>query len=169
MSFDDEALRRERRRHILEFVGPLYVPGGRRFTNWKVAGFSRGGADDAVTTDSVQVAAQNFRLRRHLEVETSIDDRRCREHRFVGRLLQTSVPPDVRLPFSATVTERPLAVAAGRDQVATFRLLECGLAWIAFGPIGDRWVAAHGRGISAENLMLRVVPDIAALPESRWM
>ena len=145
--------------------GPIFVPGGRRYSNWKIVGM--GGSRGGSAATSVTVSARNLR-QDGLDVETSIEIPHMPDSWRVGEILSDAVPVEVHLPFSVTVSERILSVRCGAKQTLKLRALITDITWIAFGPVQDRWIEIQGRGVQPELAEIRGVADLSSVPDDRW-
>ena len=144
---------------------PIFVPKGRRFANWKIRGFSRGGTPLVV----YRVASTYWRPRRELEVETHLDETMTlRDDISAGTLLSETVPNGVGFPYTATVSQRELTVRVDAAGEVELRVLEANGAWRARGQLGGRWIGVRGWGVAPDDISLATVDDLEALPEKRW-
>jgi hypothetical protein len=84
----------------------------------------------------------------------------------MSNILQASLPPDVSLPFTVTVTERHVKPAEGR--LISFHVLEPAGAWRATAKVEARRLTAAGHGGLPDDLAFASVTEIEAVSLARF-
>lgn len=144
---------------------PVFVPRGRQFANWKIAGMGRGGSP--LVVNRVTVSSFYWRARRGLDVETCLEEGFERDEISASMLLSETVPREVEFPYTATVLQRDVRIRVDAADVG-LRLLEANGVWRARGQVRDRWIGLRGWGVAPEGISLATINDLAALPTTRW-
>lgn len=127
-----------------------------------------GGAGRSQAASHVDVTVHNLRERWGLNVATYVDPTQLREAWLAAQVLADEVVEPVQFPLTVTVSSRPIEISMGRSQTVTLQVLEGSQAWIAFGPVLNRFVILRGHGVAVGDVVLRQVSDLSAIPEHRW-
>jgi hypothetical protein len=164
VTFDRSEWRREFRSKTIAMGPPLFVPGSDRFSAWAFKGSgSRGGRDAPLSNVLAAVTASAT-----VEVETYVDPSDVSSRALVGVLFGASVPEDVHLPFTITVSEHALDVRMTTG-IATLRALECGGSfWIAHGQWRDRGLVVRAWGLPPQELQIAEIDEVDELAPDRW-
>lgn len=142
---------------VPQMGGPFYVPRGPGLASFRVGAAGSGSSSEIVAIvinpDTTSMA-----------VSTHLDGGEISEHGMVRQLLAFSGRTVISFPYTASVTAREAVIPLGPSGTVTLRLLESEWMWMAYGPVGDRWVVVTSLGVSLDGLRLDEVADASSIP-----
>jgi hypothetical protein len=121
--------------------------------------------DDAAMAIQASVNTRASRL----DVTTSIHQPFPLDRFAIATVLSESVPVEVALPYTVTVSERSVPIPVARYVDVDIRVFESATMWIGIGQVDDRWIELQsGSSLRPDEVTLHRIDDLAALPATRW-
>lgn len=136
-------------REAVEAIGPpIYAPGGPFKSEWTLNGW---GQTLSGVTD-LQAEYRSDGGFTTVRVQTFLTERRRRPVVYLARLLSFALRRQAEFPLAIEAIEHPIEVRLRRVRVP----LQCialseSNCWIAYGPIGHRFIEIEARGIAPQD------------------